>query len=67
MKQKFIVKIQMFSDDHYGSSQLLNAISYVLIFNKPCRVFVGQKYKLVFLTYVSAHLAKLVFGSRVRV
>jgi hypothetical protein len=67
MKPKFIVKIQMFSDDHYGSSQFLNAISYVVIFNKPCRVFVEQKYKLAFLTYVSGHLAKLVFGSKVRV
>jgi len=67
MKPKFIVKIQMFSDNHYGSSQFLNAISYVVIFNKPCRVFAEQKYKLSFLTYANAHLAKLVFGSKVRV
>ena len=72
MKPKFIVKIQMFSDNHCGSSQFLNAISYVLIFNKLSRVlraraFVEQKHKLAFLTYANAHLAKLVFESKVRV
>jgi hypothetical protein len=67
MKPKFIVKIQMFSGNHYDSSQFLNAVSYVVIFNKLSRVFVEQKYKSVFLPYARAHLPKLVFGSRVRV
>ena len=61
MKTKFIVKIQMFSDNHYGSSQFLNAISYVVIFNKPSRVFVEHKYELVALIYVGAHLANCLF------
>jgi len=67
MKPRFIVKIQMFSGNHFDSSQFLNAVSYIIIFNKLSRVFVEQKYKLVSLAYVRAHLPKLVFGSRVRV
>jgi hypothetical protein len=61
MKTKFIVKIQMFSDDHPGSSQFLDIISYVVIFNKPSRVFVEHKYELAALTYVGAHLANGLF------
>ena len=52
MKAKFIVKIQVFNGDHSDSSHFLNALSYVAIFNKPCRVFVEQKYKSAFLAYV---------------